>query len=48
MPLQFSDRLPSERTWPPLVALRAVGHGARLVEIADAEIGDFLDTCSGV
>jgi hypothetical protein len=49
MPLQLSDRLRPERTRPPFVAFSVQPDAERdEVEIADAEIGDFLDTCSGV
>ncbi len=49
MPLQLSDRLRPERTGPPLVAFSVQPDTERgEVEIADAEIGDFLDTCAGV
>jgi hypothetical protein len=48
MPLQLSDRLRPERTRPPLVAFSVQPHTVGdKVEIADAEIGDFLDADSG-
>jgi hypothetical protein len=49
MPLQLSDGLRPEGTRPPLVAFPVQPDAERdEVEIADTEIGDFLDTCSGV